>query len=179
MLGHSQTKERETGNPNLSLHHRATSRLYPILTFLTQAVSWNLSFLPSRTMWKRFSTLRPSSTVVRSVATQADERHVVALHDEPHIVERPSRVGTVVATGPHMTLRGKAEPRNHLVRNHSDVRAAVELATQHATPRAADRVENHHVSNRRRRGERAIVRRHAQRENSGDGSSHTVGVSST
>jgi len=29
MLGHSQTKERATGNPNLSLHHRATSRLYP------------------------------------------------------------------------------------------------------------------------------------------------------
>ena len=28
MLGHSQTKERATGNPNLSLHHRATSRLY-------------------------------------------------------------------------------------------------------------------------------------------------------
>jgi hypothetical protein len=24
-----QTKERATGNPNLSLHHRATSRLYP------------------------------------------------------------------------------------------------------------------------------------------------------
>ena len=30
MLGHSQTKERATGNPNLSLHHRATSRLYPV-----------------------------------------------------------------------------------------------------------------------------------------------------
>lgn len=28
MLGHSQTKGRATGNPNLSLHHRATSRLY-------------------------------------------------------------------------------------------------------------------------------------------------------
>ena len=30
MLGHSQTKERATGNPNLSLHHRATSRLYKL-----------------------------------------------------------------------------------------------------------------------------------------------------
>jgi hypothetical protein len=29
MLGHSQTKGRATGNPNLSLPHRATSRLYP------------------------------------------------------------------------------------------------------------------------------------------------------
>ena len=29
MLGHSQTKGRAIGNPNLSLHHRATSRLYP------------------------------------------------------------------------------------------------------------------------------------------------------
>jgi hypothetical protein len=29
MLGHSQTKERATGNPNLSLNYRATSRLYP------------------------------------------------------------------------------------------------------------------------------------------------------
>ena len=28
MLGHSQTKGRATGNPNLSLPHRATSRLY-------------------------------------------------------------------------------------------------------------------------------------------------------
>jgi len=28
MLGHSQTKERATGNPNLGLNHRATSRLY-------------------------------------------------------------------------------------------------------------------------------------------------------
>ena len=31
ILGHSQTKERATGNPNLSLHHRATSRLYPFM----------------------------------------------------------------------------------------------------------------------------------------------------
>jgi hypothetical protein len=28
MLGHSQTKGRATGNPNLDLNHRATSRLY-------------------------------------------------------------------------------------------------------------------------------------------------------
>ena len=28
MLGHSQTKGRATGNPKLSLNHRATSRLY-------------------------------------------------------------------------------------------------------------------------------------------------------
>jgi hypothetical protein len=28
MLGHSQTKERATGNPNLGLNRRATSRLY-------------------------------------------------------------------------------------------------------------------------------------------------------
>ena len=28
MLGHSQTKGRATGNPNLGLTHRATSRLY-------------------------------------------------------------------------------------------------------------------------------------------------------
>jgi hypothetical protein len=30
MLGHSQTKGRATGNPNLSLPHRATPRLYNI-----------------------------------------------------------------------------------------------------------------------------------------------------
>ena len=28
-MGHSQTEERATGNPNLSLNYRATSRLYP------------------------------------------------------------------------------------------------------------------------------------------------------
>ena len=33
MLGHSQTKERATGNPNLSLNHRATSRLYHLPDF--------------------------------------------------------------------------------------------------------------------------------------------------
>jgi hypothetical protein len=35
MLGHSQTKGRATGNPNLSLHHRATSRLYHVFRVVT------------------------------------------------------------------------------------------------------------------------------------------------
>jgi hypothetical protein len=53
MLGHSQTKERATGNPNLSLYHRATSRLYPderILTYRDvrsrDARSWPRGDLP-------------------------------------------------------------------------------------------------------------------------------------
>src|ERR1035437_7365848 len=31
MMGHSQTKERATGNPNLSLNHRAASRLHLVM----------------------------------------------------------------------------------------------------------------------------------------------------
>jgi hypothetical protein len=53
MLGHSQTKGRATGNPNLSLHHRATSRLYPthtmrhptVLDVLREPNTWRFLFL--------------------------------------------------------------------------------------------------------------------------------------
>ena len=34
MLGHSQTKGRATGSPNLSLHHRATSRLHLVFALV-------------------------------------------------------------------------------------------------------------------------------------------------
>jgi hypothetical protein len=46
MMGHSQTKERATGNPNLSLHHRATSRLYHPPTVGSEALHFLVELLP-------------------------------------------------------------------------------------------------------------------------------------
>src|SRR5512144_1654313 len=64
ILGHSQTKERATGNPNLSLNHRATSRLYhPPESFRSPSpFRGSLDWLGHR--WKRCAQSfgAPSST---------------------------------------------------------------------------------------------------------------------